>query len=41
LAFTLTPVMGTVGAGVAVLVSQFAVAVIVAPGLLGLLRYRR
>jgi O-antigen/teichoic acid export membrane protein len=40
LAFTLTPVMGTVGAGVAVLVSQFAVAVVVAPGLLGLLRYR-
>ena len=41
LAFTLTPVIGTVGAGVAVLVSQFAVAVFVAPGLLALLRYRR
>jgi O-antigen/teichoic acid export membrane protein len=41
LAFTLTPIMGTVGAGVAVLVSQFAVAVFVAPGLLALLRYRR
>jgi O-antigen/teichoic acid export membrane protein len=40
LAFTLTPVMGTAGAGVAVLVSQFAVAVVVAPGLLSLLRYR-
>lgn len=40
LAFTLTPVIGTVGAGIAVLVSQFAVAVIVGPGLLALLRYR-
>jgi O-antigen/teichoic acid export membrane protein len=40
LVFTLTPVMGTVGAGVAVLVSQFAIAVFVAPGLLALLRYR-
>jgi O-antigen/teichoic acid export membrane protein len=40
LAFTLTAVMGTVGAGVAVLVSQFAVALIVAPGMLTLLRYR-
>jgi O-antigen/teichoic acid export membrane protein len=40
LAFTLTPVIGTIGAGIAVLVSQFAVAVIVGPGLLALLRYR-
>jgi O-antigen/teichoic acid export membrane protein len=40
LAFTLTPVMGTVGAGIAVLVSQVTVAVIVAPGLLALLRRR-
>jgi O-antigen/teichoic acid export membrane protein len=40
LAFTLTPMIGTIGAGIAVLVSQFAVAAMVAPGLLTLLRYR-
>jgi O-antigen/teichoic acid export membrane protein len=40
LAFGLTKAMGTVGAGVAVLISQVAVALIVAPGLLSLLRAR-
>jgi O-antigen/teichoic acid export membrane protein len=40
LVFTLTPVIGTVGAGIAVLVSQFAVAAFVAPSMLTLLRYR-
>jgi O-antigen/teichoic acid export membrane protein len=38
LAFVLTGIMGTVGAGVAVLASQVAVAAMVAPGLLSLIR---
>ena len=40
LAFTLTGIMGTIGAAIAVLVSQVVVAVAVAPGLLALLRRR-
>jgi O-antigen/teichoic acid export membrane protein len=40
LAFALTKTVGTVGAGIAVLISQVAVALIVAPGLLKLLRTR-
>jgi len=40
LAFALTGIMGTVGAGIAVLASQLVVAAMVAPGLLSLLRRR-
>ena len=40
LAFALTGIMGTVGAGVAALASQVIVAAMVAPGLLSLLRRR-